>query len=158
MCCPPPTSWQALPVLSPPSHTHTPFSPLFQGSLAENYHISCVIALASWAGPRLAWHWQPEMSPATQVGTGSPAPEATRDKSPGGNVTRLRPTTGSPTPFPGLAPCPLPASLCTQPWGRGLPGDVDRVSSQAGSQSCLQQQGEREPLKFLFFPACWGRN
>lgn len=89
-------SWQALPVLSPPSHTHTPFSPLFQGSLAENYHISCVITLASWAGPRLARHWQPEMSPATQVGTGSPAPLATRDPSPGGNVTRLRPTTGSP--------------------------------------------------------------
>ena len=31
------------------THTHTPFPPSFQGSLAENYHISCVITQASWA-------------------------------------------------------------------------------------------------------------
>lgn len=31
------------------THTHTPFSPSFQGSLAENYHISCVITQARWA-------------------------------------------------------------------------------------------------------------
>ena len=38
-------------------------------------------------------HWQPEMSPATQHGAGSPV--ATTDLCLGGLVTRNRPTTGS---------------------------------------------------------------
>ena len=93
------TSSQPLPALPSPrhththTHTHTPFSPSFQGSLAENYHISCVITQARWAFHWLAGHRQPEMSTATQLGTDSPA--ATPDLSPGGSVTRRRPATES---------------------------------------------------------------
>ena len=139
MHCHPLTSSQPLPALPAPSHTHThthththpPFSPSFQGSLAENYHISCVITQASWAFHWLAGHPQPEMSTATQLGTDSPA--ATPDLSPGGSVTRWRPPTGSLSLFSLV--CLRPSPPCWSPYTPLGEGTSRRCGSSLSSQA-----------------------